>query len=369
MRRELERIEIPGEHDARERAWALVHAAWSEREPQSRPQPFLRPLLAGAALVAVLAAAISPPGRAVIEDVRKAIGVERADDAILELPAGGRLLVNATTGPWIVGANGSRRSLGAYDQASWSPRGLFVVASRGRELVALTPRGDVRWEHSLPALVDFPRWSPSGFRISYFAGGTLRVIAGDGEDDRLIARSPHRIGTSWRPGARHVLAYAAARRTIAVVDVDSRRRLWTGRVSGTIHELSWAPDGSRLLVLHDGGYALFGASGDVLGRRTSMRGVPQTAAFAPRGHRFALVIGLRGRSEVRVGGRLVFSGAGAFNGVEWSPDGQWILVSWGTANQWVFVRSAGVRRIAAISNVSDQFHSPTMPALGGWCCP
>ena len=34
MKRELERIEIPEEHEARERAWAVVQAAFAEHEPQ-----------------------------------------------------------------------------------------------------------------------------------------------------------------------------------------------------------------------------------------------------------------------------------------------------------------------------------------------
>ena len=36
MKRELERIEIPDEHEARERAWPVVQAAFAEREPQPR---------------------------------------------------------------------------------------------------------------------------------------------------------------------------------------------------------------------------------------------------------------------------------------------------------------------------------------------
>jgi hypothetical protein len=368
VRRELERLEVPGEHEARERAWTLVQAAYAGREPQPHERTFVRPFAVAAALAALAAAALSPPGRAVLDHVRVAIGVERSDQAILQLPTRGRLLVNATTGPWIVGENGSRRSLGPYDQASWSPQGLYVVASRGRELFALTPRGGVRWAHSLPGLVDFPRWAPSGFRIAYFSGGSLRVIAGDGEDDRMIAQRPHRVGASWRPGAGHVLAYASRPGEVTVVNVDTRRRLWKVSAPRTIHQLAWAPDGSRLLVLFEGGYSLRGRGGEAIDRGTFRRGVPQTAAFAPRGHRFALVVGLPGRAEVRVGNRLVFAGAGAFNDVEWSPDGRWIIVSWGTANQWVFVRSAGVRRIAAISNVSQQFNAPVMPALGGWCC-
>ena len=33
MRKDLERIEIPGEHEARERSWAVVRSAFAEREP------------------------------------------------------------------------------------------------------------------------------------------------------------------------------------------------------------------------------------------------------------------------------------------------------------------------------------------------
>ena len=36
VRLELERIEIPDEHEARERSWAVVSAAFAEREPQPR---------------------------------------------------------------------------------------------------------------------------------------------------------------------------------------------------------------------------------------------------------------------------------------------------------------------------------------------
>ena len=35
MRKELEQIEIPAEHEARERSWAVVRAAFAEREPQA----------------------------------------------------------------------------------------------------------------------------------------------------------------------------------------------------------------------------------------------------------------------------------------------------------------------------------------------
>jgi hypothetical protein len=65
--------------------------------------------------------------------------------------------------------------------------------------------------------------------------------------------------------------------------------------------------------------------------------------------------------------RRVFAGAGAFTGLEWSPDGRWLLVAWRDADQWLFLRSAGVRAVRGVSDISRQFGG-AFPALGGWCC-
>ena len=83
----------------------------------------------------------------------------------------------------------------------------------------------------------------------------------------------------------------------------------------------------------------------------------------------------RGSELLTADGRVrrVFAGAGAFTDVAWSPDGEWLLVGWRSADQWVFVRSDGVERLQAVSNISRQFAgragaAPRFPALGGWCC-
>src|SRR5918994_2445386 len=95
VRRELERLEVPGEHEARERAWALVQAAYSEREPGPPRRLTPRPILVAAAVAALVAAALSPAGRAVLDGVREAVGVESASESLFEVPSGGRLLVTA----------------------------------------------------------------------------------------------------------------------------------------------------------------------------------------------------------------------------------------------------------------------------------
>jgi hypothetical protein len=221
VRRELERIEIPGEHAARERSWAVVRAAFAEREstPQRRSW---KPVAAIAVALVVVAGLLSPPGRAVLDGVREVVGVENAQPALFSLPAPGRLLVTADSGVWVVDEDGSKRRLGGYREASWSPFGRFVVASRPNELVALTPSGEVRWTLARPD-VRFPRWggTRTDTRIAYLSRGALRVVGGDGRGDRLLDRLAAERAPAWQPGRGHRLAYARRNGTVRVVDADT----------------------------------------------------------------------------------------------------------------------------------------------------
>ncbi len=132
MRRELERIEIPGEHEARERTWTVVSAAFVERQPVERPTRRLRPVLVLAGALAVVAAALSAPGRAVLDEIREAVGVERSQPALFSLPSKGDLLVASDAGVWVVREDGSRRLLGDYREATERfVRGLRAAAAAG----------------------------------------------------------------------------------------------------------------------------------------------------------------------------------------------------------------------------------------------
>lgn len=374
LRRPLERIEVPEEHEARERAWQVARAAFAEREPIPRPRRFLRPALALVVLAVLAAAALSPPGQALIESVREAIGVKQAAPALFDLPAEGRVLVSSARGTWIVHPDGSKRLLGRYREASWSPNGLYVVAARANELVALDPESrELRWTLARRG-VRRPRWggTRTDTRIAYLSGSTLRVVAGDGRPDRALITAPDlaRTPLTWRPGAAHVLAYAT-QGVLRVVETDSGgEELWSARVAPP-RVLAWSSDGRRLLAVSAGTASLFNGSGRRLStRRLPAGAVAVDAAFEPRSYRYALVLRFprADRSEVRIGARRVFGGAGRFSGVAWSPDGRWLLVAWRDADQWVFLRSAGVRRLEAVSSISQQFRSRTFPALRGWCC-
>ena len=173
MRRDLERIEIPEEHEARVRTWNVVREAFAEREPAPPERHRLRLAVVIALAAAAIAAALSPPGRAVLGEIREAVGVERAQHGLFSLPTDGRLLVAADSGVWVVQQDGSKRLLGNYREASWSPFGRFVGTASPNELAALEQDGDVRWTLARRR-VSFPRWAGSDVdtRIAYLSGGS-----------------------------------------------------------------------------------------------------------------------------------------------------------------------------------------------------
>jgi hypothetical protein len=362
---------LPDDLDARRRSWAVVRTAFAEREPVRR-RPNLRPALALAVVAALAAAALSAPGEAVIERMRKAIGIERARPALFRLPAGGRVLVTSTRGVWIVQGDGSKRLLGRYREASWSPSGLFVVASRRNELVALDPKGNLRWSLPRPS-VTRPRWAGlhGDTRVAYLSREGLRVVPGDGIGDRPVPGKARPVAPAWREGIRHVLAYVDARGRLTAYDVDSRAVQF--RVpdpgGGSPKAIEWSRGGRLLLAMPDR-LVVIGSQGKRFVRRP-LPGIV-TAAFSPDGRRIAVLrrsdVLLLDAGRPNAPPRRVFAGAGVLSGLAWSPDGRWLLIGWKTADQWVFVRVAGARRLEAVSNVSAQFRSTRFPSIAGWCC-
>ncbi|HEY7381279.1 MAG TPA: hypothetical protein VH572_08725 [Gaiella sp.] len=370
MKDELERVPIPGEPAAAERAWRVVAAAHATREPVTRRRTRLPAAAIALAAVALLAGVFATsPGRAVLDEIREVVGVERAQPALFSLPTGGRLLVSSDAGVWVVSEDGSKRLLGEYREASWSPLGRFVVAARRNELAALEPDGDVRWTLAR-AGVRSPRWAGTerDTRIAYADRTGIRVVAGDGTGDRLVARRI-RGPLAWRPGDGFVLAYAPPGKVV-VVEAETGRVLWQRpRPPGAATVLEWSSDGRRLLVLMPHAVRVYDARGAVVDGEDPSEGWPDVAAaFRPGTHEAAIARRHGSQSTAYVlGGRSLFNGAGTLRGLAWSPDGRWLLVTWPSADQWVFVRSDG-RRIRAASNVSAQFRTRSSPRVEGWCC-
>jgi len=359
LERRLRETPVPGEAEAEERSWELVRRAYAERAPAPSPQRTRRALLALAVGAAALAFGLSPAGARVGELVGDVVGIgaEDAKPQLRSLPAAGELLVESEQGVWIVREDGSKRLLGDYDQASWSPRGLFVAATLDRELVALEPDGDVRWTIPAPGRVRDPRWGGNELdtRIAYRSDEDLRVVPGDGDqsEDRLIARDVAPQAPAWLPPSPdskldvepepHLLAYLDARGRARVVDADGGEQIPASAV-----------DRSRL---------------DELGRR---------GVVSPGGRVRARVERRGGRSTLSVTDEhdraVLFASRGRLTDPTWSPDGRWLLLGVPAADQWLFIRADRPGRLVAFDRISEQFDpggsgEGRFPRVADWILP
>lgn len=391
----LRAVELPDEDGARERARRVTHAVFETRLPARPPRSRIRTALApGLAAAALVLLSFTEPGQAVIDSVRDTIGRVEVRTAVRpaldRLPAAGPLLVRSPEGPWVVRSDGSKRLLGPYREATWSPMGRFVAVTRENALLAVEPGGRVHWSLARPR-VSRPRWAPSGFRVAYRSGPTVRVVAGDGTGDREIGPG---VAAEWRPGGsgsvvvvggqkvlagENVLTVAAPNGRVQALDVDTRQTLWTSRPVGHgVRAMSWSADSSRLLVATARALVVLDGIGRVARRVAPPPGTLLTdAAYAPSGDRIAEVrrrgtvselVLLEGRRE-----RLLFAGAGRLGGVTWSPDGRWLLVAWPSADQFLFVRTSGQPRVEAAQGVAGEFDPRATGTAGdprpaGWCC-
>lgn len=379
LRDELRTLPIPGAAAAEERAWDIVRLAHAERLRVHRPRSRRPLVIAFAAAAVVVAAALSPPGLAVLGSVRDALAPERhVKAALVTLPAPGRLLVTTGEGAWIVSADGSKRRLGAYRDAVWSPHGLFVAAVRGHQLVALEPDGTARWTLTRTPAPRLPAWNaPDGYRVAYLSGTTLRIVNGNGTGDRALAHGVATVRPSWRPGNEHVLAYVRANGTVVVAGADTGRVLWTRRWSSPPRQLTWSRDGRRLLVVAPTRIRVYDERGRAVAfddPSDATRAV--AAAFRPGTHQVVEIRrhGTASTAFLLRGGATLFTTPGVLDGLAWSPDGRWLLLGWRSADQWLFVRVAPKRRmVLTFGAISDAFDPGAAgragyPRLAGWCC-
>jgi hypothetical protein len=312
------------------------------------------------------ALALSPAGAAVHRWIDRTLGVKNARPALFSLPAPGHILVAGSGGAWTIAADGSRRRLGTWSDATWSPHGLYVGVARRDQLAAVNPRGMTEWSVARPD-IHFPRWyGPSGYRVAYLSGSALRVIAGDGTGDRQLAGGVARVAPAWRPSHPYDLAYARGDGAIVVREADSRAIRWVRRVEPRPRMLGWSADGRRLLVVTNDTAFVYDGSGKRIARLARAGGGLFDGALSPDGRRIALLSdGELTVSDLGGPTRRVFAGAG-LRQLAWSPDGQWLLVAWPAANQWVFLHTVGRPRIIAASRIAQQFG--TFPVIDGWCC-
>ncbi|MEA2360011.1 MAG: hypothetical protein QOI62_3271 [Solirubrobacteraceae bacterium] len=382
LRDALERAEIPDAEGAQGRAWAALSEAHAARVPRRRSRAPRRrsPRVGAVALAALLllaaavAVAAEPPHW--VRQVLDGTPAHRRS-SLGPLPAG-RLLVSSPRGTWIVRADGTRTRLGPWTDATWSPRGLYVAAWRGRELSAVAPDGRVAWTLAAPGVVRDVRWSPDGFRIAYRHDDALAVIAGDGTAPRRLAAPVGAVAPAWRPGEPHTLAWVDAHGRVAVADVDAGVPVWgsAAPVGADVRELQWSADGHRLLARGPSRVVVLDIHGNRVWRMRLPRGARVDAAvWAPRGPRLALVVRVGPVSRVEVlassavtptAGRAVLAVRGTLASLAWSPDGRTLVVRRREADQWLLAPADGRGAATAIGAVSRRFEG--VPTVRGWCC-
>jgi hypothetical protein len=382
VERRLRDFTAPGEAEARERARAVSAAAFAARTPRRRPSRLrMLPAVAAAGLIVALAA--TAPGEAVADWFRDLVRADRPTPgrapALTALPAPGRLLVTGPGGAWVVQADGSSRRLGAFEDASWSPRGLFVAVTRGRSLSAVEPDGSVRWTLARAEPVSQPEWAPSGFRIAYRAGRALRVVAGDVSADRLLTRSAAAVAPAWKPDRkRHMLAFAGRRGAVELRDTDKDRIIWRSKAGPTPVDLEWVAGGRSLAVLRGDRLELLDGAGRI--RRTE-RLPGRAVSSSARPGRTDLAVSVDGRDGtgrvmlLRVRGtppapRTLFASPGAIREVVFSHDGTTILASRLDAGEWLFlpVERGRARATGGIARHFDPRRARPrgMPTVRGW---
>jgi hypothetical protein len=398
LRQLLREAPVPEAEGAERRGLALVEAAFAEQglaEPAGRRAPSL-PRLAIALAIATLVAALllSPAGAAVrdwVDDVFTA-QVTRQGPGLAEIPGGGRLLVQSQAGPWVVQPDGSRRLLGDFEEATWSPRGLFVATVAGDTLSAVEPDGTPRWSLSTGAAIADPRWSPANypFRIAYRSGRGLRVTAADGTGDELIDPSVAPVAPAWSPLGPYLLAYVDAGGGLRIADTESGEIVASAAAMSGVERIEWASSG---LILEASGSALRVRPATVsklaqeiaLGpaRRLALPpgAVVRDTALEPSGKTIAAVLGVRNRLGPRgllvlfAGGggqRRLFNAPGRLSEVAWSPNDERLLIAWPSADQWLFLPAGGRQEGRSVTGVSTAFApgepSAAFPRVEGWCC-
>ena len=316
-----------------------------------------------------IAAVLSPPGLRVRRPRAPRGRGRRRPARALHAAGPGRLLVTAGGGTWIVYADGSRRLLGTYDDASWSPFGRYVVATGAeRARRRSTPRETFagRWR-------DPPSGSRAGRAVPPTRASPTSAATGS-MSSRATAPA-----TSWRAtypqppfhprGARDlgfILAYAGTRRARPLPHHGEGRLALerdAARPTAVARVVERRPAAARPLAGQ--GLDPRRRPGGVIGGEAAPDVV--AVAYRPGTNDVCRAPPLGGRKPRHARRAHAVQPRRRLRGLTWSPDGRWLLVGSPASDQWVFIRADGAK-IVAVSNISAQFHSPAFPEVEGWCC-
>jgi hypothetical protein len=402
IKRELLEHPVPLSEEAEERSWDLVQKAFEEGNRPHRSRLRARLVAIAGSLIAagaILGLVLTPAGATVTDWVQSAVGgsgtATQERPALTHVPSGGRLLVDTATGQWLVAEDGSRRYLGDFQNATWSPGGLYVAVADGSSLTALSPDGTSQWSVTAPSRVEDPTWAPGCCRVAYRSNGGLWVVDGSGNFNHRLAPNVAAVAPSWRPAqydldmqqSRNVLAYVAKNDRLRVVDVDSGRRLADVALSQRPVSIQWL-NRDRILVATrdlievedlDAGTSevRYHSHGEEIRGVDAQPGASTAAALVMgrqegtgKAHSRLVLVGIRPGEP---GHRTVFSGLGRYQGPLFSPDGSRVQVGWREAGQWIFVPTSRDADPIAVDNIARQFEAEggrgqPPPRIESWCC-
>jgi hypothetical protein len=412
--RRLREVPVPHDPGAEARVLELALTRQAGRRA-ARRSPLPRMAVALAVVLALGALLLTPAWAAVrdwVGDAFESTPAGTSRTGLGPIPGGGRLLVQTAAGAWVVEPDGARHLLRGYQEASWSPHGLYLAAVRGDRLAAVEPGGKSHWTLRAAGPIHDPRWAPSGELVAYRRGAGLRVVAGDGSEDRPLDDSVAPVAPSWDPGGRPDLAYVDARGALRVLDAASGRAAATATALPGIRELEWAGPGGEPATGQQVGKGAIAAEGDggalleasarrlriraiSLGENTHARlGRPRelpipggetvrAAELSPDGRSVAALLVRRSRRPgharltdlvlyaVHTGTvRRLGSVPGQVTEVVWSPRGGRLLLAWPSFDEWLFVpsRAAEGRAMTGIAGAFGGAAGTSFPTVGGWCC-
>ena len=280
LRRALRRIQPPDEIGAERRAWAVVRAAFDEREPARGAPQVIRPLLVLAGALALIAAVVNPP---VLNAIRDAVGrttekkVVTYKQALFSLPgSAAALLVNTARGPWIIrpaaragcsAATATRR--GRHGDSSSPPWGDMSSSpcSRTERCAGRSPA-----PAASPPRAGRPRTKARrGSRTC--AATTLRIVAGDSTRGHPAGRQRlRRRRPRGSPGRASSSPTSRRPDGSACTTSATQKTLWHSLRLPKVTELAWSDDGTRLLTLTRRSLIVFGGhAGSGSGAPTSRR--------------------------------------------------------------------------------------------------
>lgn len=238
----------------------------------------------------------------------------------------------------------------AYVDMAWSPDGAWLFVNRCRlqpsadcvdqEYLVLSPDG--RGRQHLPAQ---PAWSPDGRRLAVQGpDGNLLIGSADGSGLHSIGDLP--MPASWAPDGSKFAFVRDGNAWIVNVDGSAQRNL-TNFANGGVYDAVWSPDGRFIAVIQEARISILTVGDGTLRpidlgpARVGIFGV----AWAPDTAHLEMTILTGGQTPARLIMRtqdwsITTLDTGQADGVNWSPDGQFIALLSSADNSPVAVANA-----------------------------